>query len=580
MPVFLSQSFQRLCRQLAFAPPPRRRLQIDNAESLYWQIDPDRNYPLDFLVFRITGYRPDASDGTTLVGAAARRDLLLLVDELSATLEERMSEYDPRPLDQSALCDKLNVSAKTLARYRKQGLFARRLIWPDGKRRLAFLPASVERFIASRRDKLQQAARFNRIDEPTRHRIITRARRLASRIEVSPFAVAEHLSKKFDRSTETLRQLLIAHDQRDPRVAIFPDHTPPLTEKQQRIIHRAYHRGIGVARLARRFNKSRTAIYRAINHRRAAAIAGLDIRFVNIPVFQRADADEVILASTAAPESAAPAAHDSGALGALPLLGELTDEPPLTAQQEQSLFVRYNYLKFRAVELRRALDRYDPNSSDLDEIETLLRRAVTIKHQLVRANMRLVVSVARKHLAGSRRHDRTSLADLVGDGSVVLLETVETFDPARGNRFSTYLTWALMRRFAQSSAAPVAAPAMRDVRPEYWPVAMNPTLAAVEQTEQVAATLRILLAKLDDRERFILTRHFGLVDPAPAPGADSGIDADAAGLAAQPLSRVAEQLGISAERARQIEHRAMQKLRRSAAELGLSLNPGDAPSPP
>ncbi|QNN25087.1 sigma-70 family RNA polymerase sigma factor [Planctomycetales bacterium ZRK34] len=577
MPAFLSQSFQRLCRQLAFAPPARRRLQIDNAEQLYWQIDPDRNYPLDFLVFRITGYRPDTSDGTTLVGAAARRDLLLLVDELSKTLDERFSDYDPRPLDQPAVCDKLNVSAKTITRYRRQGLFARRLIWPDGKRRLAFLPQSVDRFTESRRDKLQQAARFNRIDEPTRHQIITRARRIASRVQVTPFAVAEHLSKKFDRSTETIRLLLLAHDKRDPRVAIFPDHTPPLTAKQQRIIHRAYHRGISVARLARRFNKSRTAVYRAINHRRAAAILQLDIRYVANPVFQRADADEVILAPAAAPESttaaiAAISATAPPSLESLPLLSKLTDQPPLSPQQEQTLFVRYNYLKFRAAERRNTLDRYDPNSGILDEIETHLRRAVAIKHQLVRANMRLVVSVARKHLTGSHRSDRLNLPDLVGDGSIVLLEAVETFDPARGNRFSTYLTWALMRRFAQSTATVTAAPRQSGL--EYWPAAMNPAIAAVEQAEQVAATLERLLARLDDRERFIITRHFGLTDPA----ADD--DAESSDLAAQPLSRVAEQLGISAERARQIEHRAMQKLRRAATAQGLSLNPGDAPSPP
>jgi len=573
MPSFLSQSLEQLTRQLSFTPPQRRRQQMDHAESLYWQIDPQRNYPLDFVTFRITGYRPDEAHDTTLVGAAVRRDLLLMVDQLSDTLDDRMADYDPRPVDQKTLADQLNVSTKTISRYRRDGLFARRLIWPDGRRRIGYLPASIDRFLEARGQKVKLAGQFNRIDETTRHQILMRARRITSRVEVSPFRVAEHLSKKFGRSTETLRQLLLAHDRNDPRVAIFPDHTPPLTEKQQRIIHRAYHRGIPVARLARRFDKSRTAIYRAINLRRAAAIRQLEIRYVMSPTFQRSDAEEVILASDLPDKDEQPPERRDTTpdAAALPLITQLTEQPLLDASQETALFVRCNYLKYRADTLRQSLDPHAPNSSKLDRIETYLRRAVTIRHRLVRSNMRLIVSVARKHLAGGKQ-PRTgqNLADLVSEGSVVLLEAIDTFDPARGNRFSTYLTWALMRRFAQSTSQmqkQTTAP-LTDHDEEYWPASMNPSLSAMEQTEQITDTLSRLLDELDERERFIVMRHFGLSDqPGQAPRAE-------------PLSEVARHLNISAERARQIEHRALQKLRRVAGRLGLSLPGGDLLSPP
>ena len=59
--------------------------------------------------------------------------------------------------------------------------------------------------------------------------------------------------------------------------------------------------------------------------------------------------------------------------------------------------------------------------------------------------MRLVVSVARKHLRAG-----ISLAELMSEGSLVLMRAVESFDVHRGHRFSTYATFALMKGFARS----------------------------------------------------------------------------------------------------------------------------------
>lgn len=565
MPAFLSQALDDLTHQMAFTPPERRRVQMDRAEDLYWQTDPDIAYPLDYVIYRITGYRPDASHDTMLVGAAVRRDLLLLVDQLSATLQERIIDYDPRPIDQPTLSRQLGVTAKTISRYRRQGLFTRRLVWPDGKQRVAFLPGSVQRFLAANSAKIEQAGKFSRMDDTMRHKIITRARRIAGRVEVSMFRTAEHLAKRTGRSTEAVRRLLLENDKRDPRVAIFPDHTPPLSEKQQRVIHRAYHRGIAVSRLVRRFRKTRTAIYRSINRRRAAAIGQLTIRYVTNPMFNRADADEVILDSPA-PEGvieSQPAARETDPF--TPYLPRMLDAAPLNAADERTLFVRFNYLKFRADALRKSLDPYEPSSTVLDRIETYLRRAVTIKHQLVRSNMRLIVSVARKHQSAGGRAKAANLSEMVSEGSLALMEAIETFDPARGNRFSTYLTWALMRRFAQMATTNDARPAdtAASAAPEDWPEAMNPDLAAMEQTRKVADTLTKLLANLDERERLIITRHFGLSDTAGQR------------TSAQSLAEVARELGVSAERARQIEHRAMKKLRAAAGQMGLSLDTQD-----
>ncbi|MBI1371951.1 MAG: sigma-70 family RNA polymerase sigma factor [Phycisphaera sp.] len=574
MPQFRTQAMAELARELTFAPLTWRRQHVDRAEQLYWQLESDRNYPFDYITFRITGVRSDTAETTTLVGKAIQHDLLRLVEQVSETINEPVEVYSPSPWDLRTICTRMKVTSKTISRYRRQGLFARRLIWPGGRKKLSFLPESVERFKQVRTPRQEQAAGFTRIDEPTQHEIIVRARRIASRVDASPFRVARYLSDKYGRSTEAVRQLLLRHDERDPRVAIFPDHTPPLTEREQRIIHRAYHRGVPVAKMAERYNRARNAIYRALNLRRAAALRELNLRYVTTPTFELPDAEQVLLGPpipappppvSIDPQPGRPRT-DPMADGLTSYIQQLYQQPLLEPEPEKVLFVRYNFLKYLADQMRAALDPYHPRSRDLDVIETHLRRAVSLKEHLVRANLRLVVSVARKHLSGGRGFRPQLLSELIAEGNLVLVEAIESFDPARGNRFSTYLSWALMRRFAQASkqSAPSRPIAATSDRREYWPAELDPEQTHTEHAEHVTHTLDRLLGELDERERFIITRHFGLTT-------EDGYHAEP-----QTLAQVAAELDISAERARQIEHRAMGKLRQAAAELGLDMPVADA----
>lgn len=558
MAAFLSQALADLARQLVYAPVERLRKIMDQAEDLYWQIDSGRNYPLDFIIFRVTRFRPDRSTDTVLTGRAVRRDLLTMVESLSDAAADRADAYDPPPRDLTSLCRQLRVHPKTIARYRAQGLFARRLTWPRGRRRLGFLAPSIARFQASRTGQLDRASRFTRIDEETRHQIVTRARRIRSRVDVSPFAVAGHLSKRMGRSAEAIRRLLLRHDRHDPRVAIFPEHNPRLSQKDQRLIYRAYRRGVTVKRLAERFKRSRNVIYRAINLQRAAALRELAMRFVVSPTFDLPDAEQVILGAPVSldpGEVSHPAdAADLDGSSFQGYLRRLRSRPRIDDKTESTLFARYNFLKFRADRLRGALSPHHPSSTSLDQIETYLRHARQVKLQIFDAFLRVVASVAQKHAAASRRRGGGSLDDLIDEGAVLLLETIETFDPNRGNRFSTYLTYALMRRFARQASGR-GSPIGLGADEAQTPAAVPPS----EQTESVHDSLAKLLGRLTERERLILSQHFGIDARAGIPHAP------------RTLAAIASELGVSTERARQIEHRALLKLRRLAVEMDLPI---------
>ena len=81
----------------------------------------------------------------------------------------------------------------------------------------------------------------------------------------------------------------------------------------------------------------------------------------------------------------------------------------------------------------------------MDEIEALCQDAVATKNQIIRANLRLVVSIAKRHVGPAE-----NFFELVSDGNVSLMRAAEKFDFSRGNKFSTYATWAIMKNYART----------------------------------------------------------------------------------------------------------------------------------
>src|SRR5262245_22944636 len=70
-------------QQVRFAPRDKKVEQINRAERLLDEIDSGKTYSYEYLCFRITDYRPDASPGRTMAGSEARHDLRLFVEDVS-----------------------------------------------------------------------------------------------------------------------------------------------------------------------------------------------------------------------------------------------------------------------------------------------------------------------------------------------------------------------------------------------------------------------------------------------------------------------------------------------------------------
>ena len=127
--------------------------------------------------------------------------------------------------------------------------------------------------------------------------------------------------------------------------------------------------------------------------------------------------------------TARPRARTKAPKGLPPYLASLYEVPLLDREQEAHLFRKMNYLKYQANRLRDAIDPARARTADLDEIERLQEEALAVKNQIIRANLRLVVSIAKRHVGPSN-----NFFELVSDGNMCLIRAVEKFDYARGQQ--------------------------------------------------------------------------------------------------------------------------------------------------
>ena len=143
-----------------------------------------------------------------------------------------------------------------------------------------------------------------------------------------------------------------------------------------------------------------------------------------------------------------------------------------------------------------------------------------------------------------------------------LIRAVEKFDYSRGNKFSTYASWAIMKNLARTI------PGEFRQKERFRPTSEELFLAHADQrSDQLSVEadqkrreqqISMIMESLDDREQAIIISRFGL-DYSQEP---------------QTLKEVGAKLGVTKERIRQIEARAINKLRLAAEQEKIDLPDG------
>lgn len=224
--------------------------------------------------------------------------------------------------------------------------------------------------------------------------------------------------------------------------------------------------------------------------------------------------------------------------------------PLLNARQERVLFLRYNYCRFRAEQLRAELAGRTLSRIPARKAEELLQwrqRSRELREQLAEYNLALVLAMAQRvHAAHVEFHD------LISEGNLALLRAIDKFDVGRGFKFSTYACRAMIKAFGRLGIK------MTRYRNRF-PVEFDPQLErsnhseekaqAHEQdcAEQVRTIFDRNLASLTPVEREVIGHRFAIGDFSRE----------------QPLTleQVGHMVGLTKERVRQIQKAALGKLR-------------------
>ncbi|RAJ73638.1 RNA polymerase primary sigma factor [Streptomyces sp. PsTaAH-137] len=280
-------------------------------------------------------------------------------------------------------------------------------------------------------------------------------------------------------------------------------------------------------------------------------------------------------------------------------LREIGRIPLLTAAEEVDLARRVEAGLFAEEKLTKAPDLGSQLTLDLDKLVVMGRMA---KRRLIEANLRLVVSVAKRYVGRG-----LTMLDLVQEGNLGLIRAVEKFDYARGYKFSTYATWWIRQAMSRALAdqartirvpvhvvelinrvirvqrrmlqergyepTPEEVAAHLELAPErvsevlrlaqepvslHAPVGEEDDVALGDLIEDGDATspvesaaflllrehLEAVLSTLGERERKVVQLRYGLADGRP-----------------RTLEEIGRIFGVTRERIRQIESKTLNKLR-------------------
>ncbi|MDY3557050.1 sigma-70 family RNA polymerase sigma factor [Gemmata sp. JC717] len=560
MNTFKNQALKELTeQQTRFAPVARRQLQIANAQKLLTEIEPGKAYPYQYVCFRVTEFRSDAHPDLLLSGESLKHDLAQFVRRVERSLPAQPVEQTVEPmLTLDEVSQKFNVSTKTISRWRVKGLAARR-VKVNGRSQLGFPTAAVEKFVAEHKVLVEKGARFSHLTDAEKEDILKLARELRD-AGGTLTEVSKKIASQLHRSPEAVRYTIKNFDRVHPEGALYPHTAGPLSEAAKQEIYMAKRQheidlknanpaGDTVSAIAKRFGRTRTSMYRVVNEVRAKELVQQPIDYMYNPDFDDPSKEaEIAGEMPGQSEFDAKRAGKTPPKDVPPHMAHLYEWPLLTKEQEQHVFRKMNFLKHKLHQLQSAIDPARATVEELRKAEQLKQGIRDTRDVLINCNQRLVYAQAKQKLALGENID-----DLVSDGNLSLMRAVEKFDYARGNKFSTYATWAIMKNFARSipdakthkqrymTGHDELFEAKADIRTDEQEV--------LALADQARARVNRLLDHLDARTREVIRMRTGLD-----------------GSEEMTLEQIGQHFGITKERVRQINVRGMKMLREWAAK--------------
>jgi len=229
--------------------------------------------------------------------------------------------------------------------------------------------------------------------------------------------------------------------------------------------------------------------------------------------------------------------------------------PNLTREQEAELFLEFNYARYRMMAILQAHAGKRLTAAATRELLKWDQVALDVRDEIVQANLGLVPSmVERSRLTG------VDFSELISEGQLALLRSVDKFDVSRGFKFSTYACRAILTSISRAVA--LMARHRAQFPTEYDPSLQKGDSIETRREDVEARCMQELgsiwtdnAADLTTTERMILAERFGMKRDGRKSSSDP-----------KTLREVAEVFGVTKERVRQIQNRALAKLRTALDE--------------
>jgi RNA polymerase primary sigma factor len=241
-------------------------------------------------------------------------------------------------------------------------------------------------------------------------------------------------------------------------------------------------------------------------------------------------------------------------------LGGLSSTPPqlMKAAEERMMFLRFNYCKKRLSPMQKQIRAGELTAAMAREFLDWHRKLEHFREYLVRTNLALVLAMAKRTRLGD-----TDFAEIVSEGNMALLRAVDKFSIDRGFKFSTYACRAILKAFSRTA---MKASKHRTRFPVEFEPEMEQSDWADRRRDQVEddcidelkAIVDRNLADLSSVEQTVIRRRFNWKQAEESP---------------LTLEEVGKIIGVTKERVRQIQNKALAKIRNVMEDGVLRINP-------
>jgi len=245
------------------------------------------------------------------------------------------------------------------------------------------------------------------------------------------------------------------------------------------------------------------------------------------------------------------------------------ESPLLSFAQEQHLFRKMSYYKYRAKNIIATLNHENPNESKIQSAESYIEMARDVRNQISSANFRLATQIMKHRHVWKKEQVQTDV--VLSDAYFDVIKAVDYFNWTLGHRFSTYATWVVKKNFfrdyKQKSIQSERFSTIEDTNIDFVDVRSSGFEDERDHGSRqkiikslVGMLVRENLGTDRVRQAYILENYYGVN-----------------GREKKTLEEISGEIGVTKERVRQLKEKGLEWIKERVLQMSLEYN-NDCPN--